>query len=53
MWQRPEQGLVQQLVAQPAVVVGVAAAAVISIIYSWVVWRTAPDREAGPQVVDS
>jgi uncharacterized membrane protein len=36
----------------PAVVVGVAAAAVISIVYSWVVWRTAPDRKVGPQVLD-
>jgi uncharacterized membrane protein len=34
----------------PGIVGGVVAASVVSIAYSWMVWRTAPDRTTGPQV---
>ena len=37
----------------PGVVGGIVAASVAAVIYSWLVWRTAPDRRTGPQAVDS
>ena len=36
----------------PGVVGGVVASALVSVLYSWRVWRTAPDRQAGPQAVE-
>lgn len=44
--------LLPPALAMPGVVGGICAAAAISVAYSWFVWRTAPDRKAGPQVVD-
>lgn len=38
--------------ALPGVLGGVVAASVIAVAYSWMVWRTAPDRRMGPQAVD-
>lgn len=39
--------------AMPILLVGVIGAAISAACYSYVVWRTAPDKTVGPQVVDS
>lgn len=39
--------LLPATLVMPSIVVGVLAASVISVVYSWMVWRTAPDRRNG------
>lgn len=38
--------------AMPLILVGVLAASVVSVIYSYLVWRRAPDKATGPQAVE-
>ena len=44
--------LLPTAMALPGVVGGICAVAAIAVAYSWFVWRSAPDRKPGPQVVD-
>lgn len=39
--------------AMPIMLIGLIAAALFSSGYSYLVWRTAPDKTVGPQVIDS
>jgi uncharacterized membrane protein len=39
-------------VTMPILVLGALGTGVVAVIYSWMVWRTAPDRRRGPQAVD-
>jgi len=36
----------------PAMVVGILISSLVAVLYSWMVWRTAPDRRNGPQAID-
>lgn len=37
----------------PAIIAGVLAASITAVAYSWLVWRSAPDRRSGAQAVDT